>query len=244
MIGRMYRWAISQDILDHDPTKGIATYSLGKLRERVLSPEEIKLLWEWLGTMSTLAPGVVDVLKLQMALGARIGEVGGIEAAEIDQDEWTWTLPASRSKSKRARVTPLVGLAKEIIARRLIVSPDGAFFRNERGKPIGSNDVGRALHHRRERLPIGHFVTHDIRRTVATQLIELGISYELAAAVLGHIVEDKNVRVLVRHYVRTDLVTKKRRALEAWDIRLNEILAGKVATTNVVRLSHALQGAV
>ena len=56
-----------------------------------------------------------DALKLQLATGARIREVAGIRAAEVDPDTWRWTLPAARSKNGRPRVTPLVGLAREIV---------------------------------------------------------------------------------------------------------------------------------
>jgi len=44
-----------------------------------------------------------------------IGEVARIRAAEVDPDTWRWTLLAARSKNGRPRVTPLVGLAREIV---------------------------------------------------------------------------------------------------------------------------------
>jgi hypothetical protein len=44
----------------------------------------------------------------------------------------------------------------------------------------------------------------------------------------------KETRVLVRHYVRSDLLERKAHALRAWDERLNGIVMGE-GTSKVVR---------
>ena len=79
---------------------------------------------------------------------------------------------------------------------------------------------------RRKPMPVPHFTSHDLRRTVATRLVEIGVPYETVAAVLGHEVGGTHVRILMRHYVRTELLEQKYAALGAWDARLREILAG------------------
>ena len=40
-----------------------------------------------------------------------------MRAGEIDLDRGTWTIPAARSKNKRAHTVPLVGEARAIVAR-------------------------------------------------------------------------------------------------------------------------------
>lgn len=163
---------------------------------------------------------------------------------EIDQDNWLWTLPARRSKNKKPRVTPLVGRAKAILEARLERTRRGPLFVNETGAALRSNDIGSAIVTRRKRIPLTHFVSHDLRRTVATQLVELGLSFELVAAILGHETGNANTRILSRHYVRTDLVDRKRVALEAWDKRLMEVIEGKRVSTNVVQLSDLMREAI
>lgn len=234
-IGAMFAWALSQDVVDINPVTGLKPYSTGELRERVLSPDEIKTFWEWISG-SDLTTDIADSLRLQVTLGTRIGEVAGIQVSEIDQVNWVWTLPAARSKNKKQRVTPIVGLARAILADRLTRTRRGPLFINETGAALRSNDIGSAIVTRRKRIPLPHFVSHDLRRTVATQLVELGIVYELVAAILGHEGGDKSVRTLMRHYVRTDLLDRKRVALEAWDARLQSIIAGKSIPENVVLL--------
>jgi hypothetical protein len=97
---------------------------------------------------------------------------------------------------------------------------------------------------RRDKLPISKFTTHDLRRTVATMLAEMGIALDLVAAVVGHEAGGRETRTLVRHYVRTDLVERKKTVLEAWHRRLREIIEGQTARGNVTRLEDAKDPAV
>jgi hypothetical protein len=84
-------------------------------------------------------------------------------------------------------------------------------------------------------------VSHDLRRTVATQLVELGISLDLVSAIIGHQNGDASTRILARHYIRTDLVDQKRVALEAWDQLLSQIVTRQTTSTNIVRLSDVMR---
>jgi integrase len=222
-IRTMYRWAISRDLLEIDPTTGLKAYGHGRLRDRVLSDDEIHQLWEWLAAENCPAAHT-DVLRFQLLTGARCSEVGGMMAEEVDPEDWLWVLPAARSKNARARATPLVGIAKEIVERRL--PGKGPVFPAEDGGPLSSSHVGQILIHRRERLPIAHFTTHDLRRTFATSLDRMGIGLDLIAAILGHErANSRDTQTLVRHHLRTDKLERKRSALEAWDQRLREIVA-------------------
>ena len=115
-------------------------------------------------------------MKLELLTGARCGEISGLCAEEIDRDEWTWTLPAARSKNKRPRVTPLVGVARQIIEARLSTVQAGPLFTAETGTVLTAAHIGHYLLARRDKLPIDKFTTHDLRRTVATMLAEMGIA--------------------------------------------------------------------
>ena len=229
----MFRWALSQDLVDADPTAGLASYGTGQLKDRVLSLDEIRSLWTWL-SQPTQPAAPCTILKLQILLGARCGEIGGMTTDEIDRVEWTWTLPASRSKNKKARVTPLVGAAREIVRERLKDMVEGNLFVTETGASYSSSNVGGFLLNRRGRLPVSNFTTHDLRRTVATQLVEMDVPLESVAAVLGHSAGGGEARTLVRHYVRTDLLERKGNILGAWDLKLHALLSN-VSTNNGLR---------
>jgi integrase len=214
----------------------LKAYDPGTPRDRVLSAEEIEALWKWLDT-GALPPDPADILKLELLTGARCGEISGLRAEEIDRDEWTWALPATRSKNKRPRVTPLVGTARQIIEARLAGIETGPLFTAETGAVMTSAHVGHNLWARSDNLPIAKFTTHDLRRTVATMLAEMGIALDLVAAVIGHEAGGRETRTLVRHYVHTDLVERKVRVLNAWDKRLQDIVAGREAP-NITQFRH------
>ena len=232
-VGAMFRWALSEDLVATDPTAGLRAYDPGTPRERTLSYDEIRIVWQWLAD-TRMPPGAADVLRLQLATGARCGELGGMSAEEIDTTNWTWTLPAARSKNKRSRLTPLTGLARDIIEARLATTTCGPLFVTETGKPLSSADVGHALLSRE--LPVSKFTTHDLRRTVATRLVEMGISAERVATLLGHESGARQTRTLIRHYVHTDQLDNKTVVLKAWDRELCAAIEGRAEKGNVVSL--------
>jgi integrase len=156
---------------------------------------------------------------------------------EFDTARWLWLLPAERSKSKRERVTPIVGLAREIIARRLELTK-GSLFVAATGRPLSSMNVGHLLLNNPP--PINKFGTHDLRRTVATMMAEaLGISLETIARVIGHTAgTSASTRTLVAHYLSSQFVAEKTNALLAWDARLRAIINGDaVPAMNVFSLA-------
>lgn len=233
-VGAMFRWAISQDIVETDPTAGLKAYDPGTPRDRVLTVDEIEVVWKWFDS-GALPSNCADILKLQLLTGARCGEISGICAEEIDREQWIWVLPAARSKNKRPRVTPLVGLARRIIEARLSTIRKGLLFTTEVATPLTAAHIGHYLLVRSKKLPVTKFTTHDLRRTVATMFAEMGISFDLIAAVVGHEAGGKETRTLVRHYVRSNLVDRKVHVLHAWDERLRDIMAGRDAA-KVLRL--------
>ena len=148
-----------------------------------------------------------------------------VKEFDLRGETWLWTLPAERAKNTKERVTPIVGAAREIIARRL-VSADDSLFLSSTGIEIGSNLLASHLRNRRNRFPIAHFTSHDLRRTVASQMAMMGIPLETIALTVGHAAGEKATRTLVKHYVFDEMLNRKRHALEAWDQRLRLILVG------------------
>jgi integrase len=244
-IGSMWKWAVAADIVENNATSGLPRYDGGTPRKRVLAPEEIAALWRWLPD-SGLPAAHADVLRLCLLLGARCGEVAGMWPSEVDAAQRTWTLPASRSKNGQPRVTPLVGIAWDVLSKRLETATKGPLFPTETEKPLTAAHVGHILLSRT--LPIAKFVTHDLRRTLATGMDEMGISRETIAAVLGHAaggtelvaavsghaVDSDRLATLRRHYIHSENLDPKRRALEAWSRRVAALIDGETATSTVV----------
>jgi integrase len=238
-IGAMWKWAVAADIVENNATSGLPRYDGGTPRERVLAAAEIAALWHWLPE-SKLPAAHADVLRLCLLLGARCGEVAGMWPAEIDLERRIWTLPATRSKNGQPRVTPLVGLAWDILSNRLATGGHGPLFPAETGKPLAAAHVGHILLTRT--LPIPKFVTHDLRRTLATGMDEMGISRETIAAVLGHTVGGAELATLRRHYIHSESLDPKRRALEAWSHHVAALIDGETAASTVVPFHASVDG--
>jgi integrase len=240
MTRSMYRWAIERGHVDHDPTQGTPRYTQGTPRERVLSPDEIKTFWHWLPTVG-FAPSIVDIVRLEICIGARSGEICGMrrkEFVEGDDGVWLWKLPAKRAKNKKERVTPILGLAREILAPRLDeTDADKLLFLSSTGIEIDSALLAQHLRHRWNRFPIAHSVTHDLRRTLATEMAKMGISLETISLTVGHVADERATRTLIKHYLFDEMIGRKTNALRAWDERLRQILAGAPLTgSNVTSL--------
>jgi integrase len=230
----MFRWALSQDLVETDPTAGLEAHDRGIPRDRTLTVKEIETLWKWLDS-DALSLEAADILKFELLTGARCGEISGLRAEEIDPNKWVWTLPASRSKNGRQRVTPIVGVAREILEQRLSSAEKGPLFLLGKGVVVTSAHIGHYLLTRRMTLPIAVFTSHDLRRTFATMLAEMGVALDLVAAIVGHESGGRDTRTLVRHYVHSDMLERKAHALRAWDERLRAIITGE-ERAKVVRL--------
>lgn len=236
-VSAMFRWALRQDIIETDPTTGLTPYDEGEPRERVLSADEIAKLWLWLnsGDMYSMS---ADVLRLQLLLGCRVGEASRMHASEFSKDtkgRLIWTLPMERSKNNKARVTPIVGLAREIVETRLeTANDDGRLFVSERGMDLSATLVGQHIRARWDRLPVERFGTHDLRRTAATQMVELGLSLDIVAAIVGHSAGGVQAQTLVKHYVHSDFIDRKAIALASWDARMHTIISDEKSTGAII----------
>ena len=84
----------------------------GQPRERVLNDTELSVVWQ--------ACGDDDhgrCIRLLILTGCRRQEIGGLCWSEIDLERGVWTLPAARSKNKRAHTLPLLPSMLAIIEK-------------------------------------------------------------------------------------------------------------------------------
>jgi integrase len=126
---KMCRWALSRGIIEHSPCEGIQAPSTEKPRDRVLSLEELRLVWR---AAEKLGYPYGPITQLLILTGARRSEIGRITWDEIDFEKRLWTLPAERSKNKRAHVLPLSPQVVAILqslprfaGSKMVFSPSG-----------------------------------------------------------------------------------------------------------------------
>jgi integrase len=145
-------------------------------RDRVLMPEELIAIWPHFRAQHG------QVFKWLLWTGCRLNEAVGMTWSEIDSEKWT--IPASRSKNKRQRVVPLPHQANDLLHGITRGEPGALVFPSKRGKLLSNWDrETKQLH---EKSGTSGWHRHDLRRTVATMLGELGVAPHVVRAVLGH----------------------------------------------------------
>lgn len=183
-------------------------------------------------------------LKLALLTAQRIGEVAGIAMAELDLNDTApmWTVPGDRSKNGQANRVPLSPLAVQIIREALALIPehealegDGPdrelqqpkwLFPSPSGDgPIDPHASTKALDRARPAIGLADFRIHDLRRTAATRMAEMGIAPHTISLVLNH-VSARSGTITGKVYVQYSYDREKREALGAWGARLGRILAG------------------
>lgn len=243
---RLFNWAIEREDIEQSPLTGMKAPPLPTSRDRVLSDEELRLVWLAADSLGYPAGAWIRLLVLT---GARRTEAAALDWAELDRAAALWTLPAGRSKNARVALNPLseaaLGLLEEI-ARRL--RPDGkwptggAVFPTRDGTPIvGYSKIKLRLDKAVTKLAEAEGVPaptpwrlHDLRRTLATGLQRLGTRLEVTEAVLNHVSGSRGGIVGV--YQRHSYLPEQLTALTAWASHIERIVAGSPAAANIVRL--------
>src|SRR5262249_26074753 len=108
----MVRWAVARGDLDHNPIDGMKGPPLSKPRERVLTEDEIRQLWQ---RANELGVECERIVKLCLVTAQRLGEVVGMRRSELDLGRRLWNIPGSRTKNGHPHSVPLTRLALELI---------------------------------------------------------------------------------------------------------------------------------
>lgn len=256
---KMFNFAVERDIIQHSPFAGVKALAPNKSRVRTLTEAEIKTLWGGLDN-AAMSDDIKRAIRLVLVTGQRPGEVAGMHSGEIDGQWWTipagrakngrehrvfltktaldligpltaideetgeevpkgYIFPCPHKKKKQ----PIDSHALPVAVRRNLAWPlldkKGQPIYDEEGKPATENRLG-----------VGQFTPHDLRRTAATFMASMGFMDEIIDAVLNHVKQG-----IIRTYNRHGYDQEKQKALEAWDRKLSSAISGK-ATGKIVVL--------
>jgi integrase len=228
-----YAWMMREGIVDANPVVGTNKQTDEKSRDRVLTDAELIAIWK-----ACKDDDYGAIVRLLILTGQRRDEVGAIDRAELDLPGRKWTLPGERTKNGRAHEIPLSDPALEILAqaikRERIAGRDLIFGETGRGFS-GWSKARAALDKRIAELTkkkVADWRLHDLRRTVATHMAELGIGPHIVEAVLNHVSGHKAGVAGV--YNRALYSAEKRQALDQWAAHIEALAGGK--RSNVVAL--------
>ena len=254
-VSALYKWA-SEAGRNYVPENCRPCFNLPRLpdeheRERVLSEDEIRILWHGLDredlpwdrkTRLAIKFELVTMLRSKELLGAHRDEL-----IDFDSDNPTFHVPAKRVKKRRVIEQPLSDLAVEIIKKALTSDEQQFVFESPvyPGQPIHRIAMATALrgtkHEKNpdkskkaglcELLGLKPFTPHDLRRTAATLAGELGYSEAVIAKCLDHQVSRDNGEKVARVtgvYVRSKRMDQKRAVLDGIARELRRIIGEPV----------------
>jgi integrase len=199
----LFTWAIAEGLTEMNPVTGTATADESRGRERVLTSAELKALWSALP-----ATGYGNIIRLLLLTGQRRDEIGALQWSEIDGD--CIRLPASRTKNHREHLVPLAPAAVAVLTG---VERHGAYCFGFRSG-FGDWTKSKARLDAALGASFPGFVIHDLRRTVATGMAELGVLPHVIEAVLNHASGHKASVAGV--YNKAQYLTQARDALTLW----------------------------
>lgn len=218
LLSKLFNFAVERALLESSPVQGIPRRAQERPRERSLSDGEIRVLWQALNYFPS--EKIADAYRLMLLTAQREGEVLRMAWSEIDLESGWWTLPAERSKTNQMHRIPLTGTALEILNRRKDEAGESLYvFPGNRVKqPL--RYIGKR--HAEVVKACGFaFQPRDLRRTGGTRVASTGVGRFIVARLLGH--ADRAITSVYDKYSYDD---EKRAALERWDFRLKEIIAG------------------
>jgi integrase len=238
-VRRLCTWSVDEDILQVSPCAGIKPKAKEKARDRVLTDADLKLVWN----AASLDEGPFgSITKLLILTGQRAGEVSGMHRDEIDLDARLWKLPSSRTKNQRPHEVPLSDAAVAIIEKVPRIASKGLLFGNDRdfafqGFHGAKFRLDAAIAKANDGKPIPAWTIHDLRRTAATGIANIGVAPHIVEAILNHISGHKAGVAGV--YNHAQYAKEKAAALALWAVHIETVLTGAKPKGNVVPMRGA-----
>jgi integrase len=220
-----FNYAVSRGNIEHNPAMNIKARNIGGLekpRERFLTLDELKILWQFLETdQSKISIQVKSAIKIIILTGVRTAEIRLAQWDNFDFENSLWTIPAELTKGGITVKIHLTELTKSVLQELKAIS-DSPFVLPGLipDKSLDENALPRAIKRIQERVGIPAWTAHDLRRTFATQLGEaLQVDPVVIEKCLGH----KMPRIMAT-YNKNEMLPQRKEALEQWSECIQKFL--------------------
>jgi len=215
-LSAFFVWAMGEGLAESNPVIGTNAPKTNGARSRVLSDDELVRVWNACDDGSEHSA----VVRLLILASCRRAEIGDICWSWFAPDMSSFTIPVEHSKNKRAHTLPVLAAMRSILE----TVPHMA----NRDQLFGERSHGFTRWHCKseldERSGVTDWTLHDIRRTVATRMADLGILPHVIEAVLNH--QSGSKRGVAGTYNRSPYWNDMRNALATWHDHLRTLVAG------------------
>lgn len=178
IVQRMLNWAVEQEYIERNPVRGMKKPKR-KRRDVCYTPQQ------WAAIIEHSTEPFTELLEFLSLTGCRPLEARTIEARHLHGD--LVIFPADESKGEiEPRVIYLVPAALAILKRLVKKHPEGALFRNSKGRPWTKDAIKCRLTRISEKVGF-RVIAYGARHSWATQaLTEGGVDPISVAHLMGH----------------------------------------------------------
>lgn len=255
ILRKFFNWAIERDIVPVSPVANVKAPGNEISRDRVLTDDEIRLLWK---ACDVVGWPFGPLVKMLLLTGQRREEVAGATWSEfiLTANEPIWIIPKERAKNNKAHavaLAPSVVTVLESLPKieskgkvKYVLTTTGETSISGFSKAKGYLDAAMLAIARKEAAERGDDASavmlvpwrlHDLRRTCASGMAALGQPVHVVEAVLNH--KSGSIKGVAAVYNRHDYAVEKRRALLAWADYLQALVTGNLSG-NVVPIRGAV----
>jgi integrase len=215
ILKQVFKHGVQFGYLKYSPIAELTRNVVGgieKARERVLTDDEIRLLW----TTDRHA----ELFRYLLLTGQRIREAQLAKWEHIDGNRWF--IPAHNNKSARDHWVALPHQAKVILESQprgrgqIFGTVSETAVQSYLSRWCGRNSIGR---HNQETKHQGSFTPHDLRRTFATRVNELKVGPHVVEKMLNH-----KMSGVMAVYNQADYADERVAAAQLWADELERIV--------------------
>ncbi|MDP4006684.1 site-specific integrase [Methylobacterium sp. NEAU K] len=238
-LSKLFNWAAERGIVEASPCVRVRAPAIETSRDRVLSEGEIRLLWRACDVIGWPFGPFVQILLLT---AQRRDEVAKMRRAELREDGTLWVIPAERAKNGWIHDVPLSAKVQAILASMPRIAGRAGYVISTKGSSgisgyakakIRLDNAMRTLARADaeaggsdpESINIEAWRLHDLRRTAASGMAQLGTNPHVIEAVLNH--RSGTISGVAAIYNRYQYLAEKRTALDGWAAYVDTILGGK-----------------
>jgi integrase len=203
IVRKFFNWAVENDMIATSPVAGVRTPNPETSRDRVLTDDELRAVWQ---EAERIGYPLGSIVQLLILTGQRRGEVAGMRWDEIQAG--LWSLPRERVKNDRRHEVPLSRQVIAILDRLPRIGDRYVFTLNGTSPYRGFRT--------KERFDVGiaPWTIHDLRRTAASGMARLGVNLPVIERALNHV--SGSFAGIVGVYQRQEFADEKRAALQQW----------------------------
>lgn len=218
LMKRALRFCHNRGVIKNNPLESLRKSDVGissKMGERKLSDEEIKVVWN---ALFALPPSQQLVVRFMLLTGCRAAEIRKSRWEWFDFAEKTWTVPAEDYKTGKSIRRALPDVAIRLLQEHKrgsvthhVLTP--AQFRDKDDRPPQQTLVSTYSTQVIKKTGMKQWSLHDLRRTVATRLSELGAPPHVIEKLMGH-----QMGGVMARYNLHDYIDDQREWLVIWTL--------------------------